>query len=594
MFQRQQRRSASDGITVLVTGASGMLGVHIVEQLLVGEIARELHVTEVRAFDIKKFVRLGDLAFETNGEKLNTGVALKCIQGDMTNVNDIKKAVSGCNAVIHACSVVDFGNVPKDIIWNVNVKATTSILNEAIRAGVKSFIYTSSLDVVLPDTLPGLLNADESAPYAEKSQHSVYVKSKTTAEKICLQKAREETQMNLCAIRPPGIYGERSLYHITAELVAAYEAGSMNHFKIGLGESVFQRCYVGNVAHVHMCGLKTLINKPHKANGKIYFAVDNTPVTNFFRFSEPYLKAKGHVVPFIGLPYLFMYPIAAVVETTNYVLQLCNLGTKTLLFTREAVQGTCLSFSATGLAARTDLNYEPLYSKQEAFDRTLRYYLQNPNFPNGTTKYNASEYSSPTEELVPPIEGREKRFKLWFYFLLFLFVYLKLLIPYEINIHTDWETVSTNVPLENVFDVLFDFESYKEWNSFTYDVQIITKDKGTVSAGDSAELKVNLRVPFTNIKNNMILDFKFLEILKNSRICWAYQMVPMQLQPYILKTRRCMEVKESNNKDILVRHYDINSGPLAPIIGLLFYQPIVEGFHVMTMDLKEHLISYHS
>ena len=77
MFQRQQRRSASDGITVLVTGASGMLGVHIVEQLLVGKIARELHVTEVRAFDIKKFVRLGDLAFETNGEKLNTGVALK-------------------------------------------------------------------------------------------------------------------------------------------------------------------------------------------------------------------------------------------------------------------------------------------------------------------------------------------------------------------------------------------------------------------------------------------------------------------------------------------------------------------------------------
>ena len=146
--------------------------------------------------------------------------------------------------------------------------------------------------------------------------------------------------------------------------------------------------------------------------------------------------------------------------------------------------------------------------------------------------------------------------------------------PYEINIHTDWETVSTSVPLEKVYDVLYDFENYKEWNSFTYDVQIITKDKDTVSAGDSAELKVNLRVPFTNVKNNMILNFKFLEIVKNSRICWAYQMVPMQLQPYILKTRRCMEVKESSNKNISIRHYDINSGPLAPIIGFL---PVQEG-----------------
>ena len=81
-------------------------------------------------------------------------------------------------------------------------------------------------------------------------------KSKTSAEKACLWKAKNQSaseNMSVCVIRPPGIYGERSLYHITAELKAAKEAGSMNHFKIGLGESIFQRCYAGNVAHVHVC-----------------------------------------------------------------------------------------------------------------------------------------------------------------------------------------------------------------------------------------------------------------------------------------------------------------------------------------------------
>ena len=604
-----------NGRTILVTGASGMLGCHIVEQLLTGKIANELNVTEVRVFDINTFIRLGDLKFEKKSNKLNRGIKLKHIVGDMTKLNDIKKAVKGCDAVIHACSVVDFGNVPKHVIWNVNVEGTKHILNEATKAGVKSFIYTSSLDVVLPDTLPGLLNADESAPYAEKSQHSLYVKSKTKAEKLCLQKANEQPGMNICVVRPPGIYGERSLYHISAELTAAKEAGSMNHFKIGLGESIFQRCYAGNVAHVHMCALKTLITNPYKSNGKIYFAVDDTPVTNFFRFSEPYLKAKGHVVPTIGLPYLLMYPIAATVETINNILQICNLGTKQLLFTREAVQGTCLSFSATGSASRKDLNYVPLYSKQVAFDRTLDYYLRNPDFPNGPNQYDPKEYSSPTEELIPPIIGREKRFKRFFYFFLFLFIYIKLLMPYEINIHTKWTVIGIDdgntMTLEKVYDVMYDFPNYKNWNTFTYDVHVIKDgnnddDGSTISsssssaentasavvAGDSAILKVNLRVPFTNIKNNMILNFEFLEITQNSRICWAYQMVPMQLQPYILKTRRCMEVKRrKKNNDILIRHYDINSGPLAPIIGFLFHDPIVEGFDIMTMDLKQFLLS---
>ena len=154
-----------------------MLGNHIVEELLTGKLAMAMGVKEVRLFDVKPFVRLGDLSFERTRPD-NKKIVLKRITGDITNLADVKSAVQGCNAVIHACSVVDFGNIPKNVIWKVNVDGTKNVLREAAKAGVQSFIYTSSLDVVLPDKLPGLLNADESAPYAEKSQHSMYVKSK--------------------------------------------------------------------------------------------------------------------------------------------------------------------------------------------------------------------------------------------------------------------------------------------------------------------------------------------------------------------------------------------------------------------------------
>ena len=61
-----------NGRTILVTGASGMLGCHIVEQLLTGKIAYELNVTEVRVFDINTFIRLGNLKFELNWGSVGT------------------------------------------------------------------------------------------------------------------------------------------------------------------------------------------------------------------------------------------------------------------------------------------------------------------------------------------------------------------------------------------------------------------------------------------------------------------------------------------------------------------------------------------
>jgi nucleoside-diphosphate-sugar epimerase len=249
---------------VLVTGAAGMLGVHLIEQLLHGPLSAALAIAEVRAFDKSEFIPLGGLEWEGNTTIPSTGeqtssksrsksparvrksapqegtggsVKLVVLRGDMTNKSDVDAAVKGCDYVLHCCSLVDFGNVPRSLVWAVNVDGTAAILDCCRRHGVKGLIYTSTLDVCMPRTLPGLAGADESAPYVTGT-HSVYVASKLRAERMCL--AADSAACPVTVLRPPGIYGERSLYHIHAELVAACAAGEAHVFKIGLGEAVFQ------------------------------------------------------------------------------------------------------------------------------------------------------------------------------------------------------------------------------------------------------------------------------------------------------------------------------------------------------------------
>ncbi len=108
--------------------------------------------------------------------------------------------------------------------------------------------------------------------------------------------------MRVIVLRPPGIYGERSLYHITSELAAARDLGRGNIFSIGAGDSVFQRCYAGNVAHAHLCAAAALL-LPRAPAQRLFNVTDDTPIVNFFAFAAPYLRGKGYHVPTIGLPW---------------------------------------------------------------------------------------------------------------------------------------------------------------------------------------------------------------------------------------------------------------------------------------------------
>ena len=185
--------------------------------------------------------------------------------------------------------------------------------------------------------------------------------------------------------------------------------------------------------------------------------------------------------------------------------------------------------------------------------------------------------------------------------------------------------------MAKAWETLVNAAEYGEWNTFTWRVDTAG---GKLREGKPAELSVLLRFPVVGMAN-ATLGFEVLEVLRPTelgakdlaqhaqdpsspyagasrvaRICWGYQMVPAPLQPLILATRRCMELaeKKNNNKKkknknkstagalppsaedvVTLRHWDTNSGPLAPLVGLLFKDAIEDGFRRMTDDMRRHL-----
>ncbi|KAF2430771.1 NAD(P)-binding protein [Tothia fuscella] len=181
------------GSLILVTGASGYIGAHVVnEALLAGYKVRGTSRT------LEKCNRSKQL-FSNNPNHSTAVVA----NYDIDNVFD--EAIQDCDAVIHVASDMTFGPHPNEVITPV-VKGTKSILRSAAKnASVKRFVLTSSSCAVLMPSLDRCLrvgkkdwNEDsikkawESPPYTVERAVDVYAASKTEGERALWEFVKDE------------------------------------------------------------------------------------------------------------------------------------------------------------------------------------------------------------------------------------------------------------------------------------------------------------------------------------------------------------------------------------------------------------------
>lgn len=162
---------------VLVTGATGFLGSHLLAQLREAQIA-------VRAF-----------ARPTSRTSRAESLGAEVLRGSLLSVDDVRRAFEGVDAVVHAAG----GGLALDpaAIFAANTE-TTKTLVRCAPAGLGRFVLVSSLAAHGPSRLARpATEADPDAP------RSVYGESKLEAERHT-----DALSCHVTILRPPALYGE--------------------------------------------------------------------------------------------------------------------------------------------------------------------------------------------------------------------------------------------------------------------------------------------------------------------------------------------------------------------------------------------------
>ena len=287
------------------------------------------------------------------------------LKGDICNYDDINKACKGIDIVIHTAAIVDWGTKSEKEVYHTNFTGTQNVINACKENKVTMLVYTSSLDAVI--TGSPLVDIDESQPYPEKHLN-MYCQSKCLSEKLVL--AENSERFKTCALRPSDIYGENDPYHIPP-LIDMAKGGF--YVRIGNGTAKSQHVYVRNMAWAHVLAAKALAENNQKVPGNAYFITDG-PGCNFFTFFDEIVTGSGYKIwpRNLRLPRRFAYFLGTVSEYLALLIRPLKYYNPRL--SRFAVMYTCTDFTFTSEKAHRDFGFTPKYSKEEAFENTVRFF----------------------------------------------------------------------------------------------------------------------------------------------------------------------------------------------------------------------------
>jgi nucleoside-diphosphate-sugar epimerase len=167
-------------VNILVTGGCGYKGTVLVPKLL----ARGHRVV---ALDTMWF-----------GNFLQPHPNLKVVGGDVRNLEEVP--LDGVDAIIHLSSVANdpCGDLDPKLTWEVSALATMQLADQAMRRGIRQFIYASSGSVY------GVKEEDQVTEDLELKPISEYNKTKMVAERVLLSYG---DKMSVQIVRPATVCG---------------------------------------------------------------------------------------------------------------------------------------------------------------------------------------------------------------------------------------------------------------------------------------------------------------------------------------------------------------------------------------------------
>lgn len=202
---------------ILVTGATGFLGAHVVKHVLAaGHEVRGLYRS------IAKRDKNPVLDAETIA-------AVQWFEGDLFDYASLEKAATGVDRVYHCAALVGFQAGQRDALYRTNVHGTAEVVNVCLHLQIPRLVYVSSIAALGRDPL--LPEVNEDSPWKDGPHNSAYSISKFRAENEVwrgMQEGLEVIVVNPSIILGPGDWheGSNKLFYTVYKGLKVYSPGS--------------------------------------------------------------------------------------------------------------------------------------------------------------------------------------------------------------------------------------------------------------------------------------------------------------------------------------------------------------------------------
>ncbi len=329
-------------VKVVVTGAAGFLGSHVVDMLV--ERGDEVRAMVLPAEDASRLRGLP---------------GVEVVQGDLTDAESLKRAVQGVERVYNVAAKTGPWGL-EEVYRAINVQGLANLIHASLEAGVKRIVHTSSI-TVYGHHLHGIVT--EEHPY--HAEDNPYSRTKIAGEKLIANLVKDH-HAPVVIVRPGWIYGPRDNASF-GRFVALVESGK--GFLIGSGKNIVPVVYVRDVAQ----GLIKAGEAGDEVIGRAYTLADDRRVTQAEYLNT--IADKLHV-PHLSrhYPYMALYSAGRVAELLW-----------TALGRRKAAPPPVTTYGITLLGgdqqfsidrARRELGYEPAYDIQRGLEEGVRWYLE--------------------------------------------------------------------------------------------------------------------------------------------------------------------------------------------------------------------------
>ena len=283
------------------------------------------------------------------------------IQTDITNREDMIKALRGMDVVFHTASIIPLTiDVTDKDMYRVNISGAQNVIEACKLNDVQRLVYTSSSSVVLSKNRNKVSENVEESQSLPDDPLNMYVKTKGMAETM-VTSTNGIGGLQTCVLRLAGLIGgadNRLMQNLMSACVVQFGSGRSRISWIG----------VESAANAHIVADKRLRKSPSEVAGRVY----NISLADKFNVAELFQSfAEENGRPLVALP---MWVVKVLVNINMYVYNKTSIILIDAYFTPAGLEFLQRHFTVSTERAQKELGWAESRPWREVVKELIKEY----------------------------------------------------------------------------------------------------------------------------------------------------------------------------------------------------------------------------